>query len=608
MRTARLLALLAALAALAVAAGSAQLGDDRARPACTASCCAPTSRSQTSFSRTPSFAWNPVPGALSYEFQLSLSDTFRDNSIVYADPNAADAGRGAADHAAVDHRLPARALRARARDHARRRDAVERELRLRHGAAGAADAARRAIPACSAGRRSRARTATRSGSSTRTSSRSSTTNSLDEREFYTFHQTAAWTGTVRWRIRALRIDATGGADASTGFRRCTYGAWSPIYTRRTRRVTGGPITLVGTVSDVFSNGATNSPAHKLTPAFLWTGNQTIDGTGRRALPRLRLHRQAVPEPRVHERGHRQPGVRAAPARPALAAHDARRRRRRALRLPRATAPSPPATRTTTPTTRSRRPSPQPTRRRRRHRRPRRARRAHRVVVRRRSSSPHDLVDVRRRRRQRHRPVPRRPATGAPVDLWDTNWPSSGYYWTVVGVAATHAGAQSTTVGAAGAAKGATTLPVASGAGFNVGDPITIGGESATRDRRVGQHAHPRRRRCWLGHGAGEPVIRTAGNLSYHDLELPQDVCAAGRVMRFGKESEPSLVASGDLFASGLSSDGRLTSGAADDRVLRPAARLVDAGARRRGCTRCSGARRSTRSAPRSTPRPERRAR
>ena len=58
----------------------------------------------------------------------------------------------------------------------------------------------------------------------------------------------------------------------------TYGAWSPIYTSTNPAVTGGPIKLVGTVSDVFSNGATNSPAHKLTPAYLWTGNQTIDGS------------------------------------------------------------------------------------------------------------------------------------------------------------------------------------------------------------------------------------------------------------------------------------------------------------------------------------------
>ena len=66
----------------------------------------------------------------------------------------------------------------------------------------------------------------------------------------------------------------------------------------------------------------------------------------------------------------------------------------------------------------------------------------------------------------------------------------------------------------------------------------------------------------FAHGPGEPVVRTGGNLQYHDLELPQEVCAApyNRVARFGKGSEPSLTAAGELFASGLSSGGRLTAG------------------------------------------------
>src|SRR4051794_18002117 len=37
----------------------------------------------SAFHRTPSFAWNPVPGATRYEFQLSTSSTFRDNGILY---------------------------------------------------------------------------------------------------------------------------------------------------------------------------------------------------------------------------------------------------------------------------------------------------------------------------------------------------------------------------------------------------------------------------------------------------------------------------------------------------------------------------------------------
>ena len=35
------------------------------------------------FHRTQSFAWSPVPGATSYQFQLSTSSTFRENSVFY---------------------------------------------------------------------------------------------------------------------------------------------------------------------------------------------------------------------------------------------------------------------------------------------------------------------------------------------------------------------------------------------------------------------------------------------------------------------------------------------------------------------------------------------
>ena len=96
--------------------------------------------------------------------------------------------------------------------------------------------------------------------------------------------------------------------------------------------------------------------------------------------------------------------------------------------------------------------------------------------------------------------------------------------------------------------------------------------SATRSRSA---AGPPRRPRWspasppnaltLGaklaynHGTGELVVRSGSSLVYHDMELPQDACAAGRVMRFGKSSEPALTSEGDLFATGLSSTGRLTS-------------------------------------------------
>src|SRR5262249_60143630 len=40
-----------------------------------------------SFPRTPSFAWNPVAGAVRYQFQLSTSSTFRESGLLYTASN-----------------------------------------------------------------------------------------------------------------------------------------------------------------------------------------------------------------------------------------------------------------------------------------------------------------------------------------------------------------------------------------------------------------------------------------------------------------------------------------------------------------------------------------
>jgi hypothetical protein len=154
--------------------------------------------------------------------------------------------------------------------------------------------------------------------------------------------------------------------------------------------------------------------------------------------------------------------------------------------------------------------------------------------------------------------------GAPVDLWDTDWPGSGYYWTVIPVEAVSPGALKTST-AAVTAIGALNVSVTSAVGFSSGDTVLLGNASNqepvtvitvngdTLSLAVPLHS---------AHGAGEPITRTGGNLRYQDLELAQDVCAApyNRVARFGKNSEPALTAAGELFASGLSPKGLLTSG------------------------------------------------
>jgi hypothetical protein len=61
------------------------------------------------------------------------------------------------------------------------------------------------------------------------------------------------------------------------------------------------------------------------------------------------------------------------------------------------------------------------------------------------------------------------------------------------------------------------------------------------------------------HAIGEVVDRSGAGVEYRDMEMAQDVCTAGRVARVAKTSETSLSAAGELFATGLSSGGKLIS-------------------------------------------------
>ena len=48
-----------------------------------------------------------------------------------------------------------------------------------------------------------------------------------------------------------------------------------------------------------------------------------------------------------------------------------------------------------------------------------------------------------------------------------------------------------------------------------------------------------------------------GKLEYHDAEVPQDACLAGRVFQFGKASRPATTSTTRPYASGLSQFGEL---------------------------------------------------
>ena len=156
------------------------------------------------------------------------------------------------------------------------------------------------------------------------------TNVVDQREFYSFHQSASWLGQVRWRIRALRDDFNSRAN---GLPAVTYGPWSPVYSSVNPPFAVGPVKPTATVSDVVTSGAASSPAHRLTPAFVFGGNQPLLGAACRALPRPRVHGQALRQPRLRERDRRQPGVRASRHGPLSLPRSVRGDRRGALVLP-----------------------------------------------------------------------------------------------------------------------------------------------------------------------------------------------------------------------------------------------------------------------------------
>ena len=90
-------------------------------------------------------------------------------------------------------------------------------------------------------------------------------------------------------------------------------------------------------------------------------------------------------------------------------------------------------------------------------------------------------------------------TRSKTDLWDSAWPNGGYYWTVV--------------------------------------PVVMELKEA---------------------GAGG----TSGGFRYRDLELPQDACRSGRVMRFGKSSDRVVTGDDTPFATGMSTRGLLVSATA----------------------------------------------
>ena len=240
---------------------------------------------RTSFARTPSFAWNPVPGAVRYQFQLATSSSFRESGIVYS------TGGLTTPVAAPTVMLPwitgnPHALFARVRgDHGVRDDSLEQGVRLRHDAGPAAETASERAPGL-------LRWTPIEGADgyqvwfvdiNNPTPKMETvfTNVLDEREFYTFHRTSSWTthGALANPRAAHRPHRRQQADpperpAGRRLRPVEPG----VQLDQSRRIRAVRSSSAQTISDVVSTGDASSPAHRLMPAFTFSGDQAIDGT------------------------------------------------------------------------------------------------------------------------------------------------------------------------------------------------------------------------------------------------------------------------------------------------------------------------------------------
>ena len=224
---------------------------------------------------------------------------------------------------------------------------------------------------------------------------------------------------MRWRIRALRTDRTDDNKQTrqNGLPAVGYGPWSPVYSSTNPPYQGGPIKLGQTISDMVSNGDAPSQAHRLMPAFTFSGDQAINGTSSE-LFRIYVFTDRQCLNRVlHERRDRRPSIRAASVRPACApALPGALPAARASYLRDGSEPdsfafdglkvlSTELTAPATPTT---------------------------AVP---SDSDSDPGATTAPAASPQQIQVGTAVLGAPVDLWDTDWPGSGYYWTVIPVAA-----------------------------------------------------------------------------------------------------------------------------------------------------------------------------
>lgn len=218
------------------------------------------------FPRTPSFAWKPVRGAVRYEFELATKSKFTDGSMIWRN----DALK--TPTAAIPVALPWMTGSPYALwGHVR---AVTRKGVTKWSSAYGFNMRWTNVPQADASPPGLVRWKPVEGATgyhvwfLGPNKRVATkTNVADEREHWTFHQGAAWTGAVRWRVRAVRSKI--GATVN-GMPAVSFGPWSPVYVHLNPPVAAGStMSLSSMASDAYSAQAT---PFRLMPGLSYSGN------------------------------------------------------------------------------------------------------------------------------------------------------------------------------------------------------------------------------------------------------------------------------------------------------------------------------------------------
>jgi hypothetical protein len=227
------------------------------------------------FPRTPSFSWAPVRGALRYEFQLAKNVTFTQSSVFWSASNV----RGPA--IAIPVALPWMSGRPYAA-YARVRAVTSRGLTAWSAPFGF-NLRWSDVPKQLPGYPGLTRWSTVEGATgyevwfTKIGAGAgwqkhvtTRTNAVDHREAYAFHDTPAWSGEVRLRVRAVRRDLD--FVHLNGLPAVSYGPWSDEFVSVNPTLSGAVTPLVAV-----TNGATSKKGdardHELTPGFAFNGRE-----------------------------------------------------------------------------------------------------------------------------------------------------------------------------------------------------------------------------------------------------------------------------------------------------------------------------------------------